>query len=380
VMGMLGVEPREFFTLMLLYTITGSYGAPATPAQIRLWSRYIYSSRDLLTEPLEILESKGLILQDMEGGYIPTPWARGAVESVHEAAWAHLSRMEPLAPDPLMRLAEELERAAQAVREDPALGDRPGTHLAGSRSLAWFPHGSHPMVRIEQAIYDLWLARDDAHIAAWRDAGLEGPQVQALSLLWSGETSSAAALTELLKEDATPEDVEATLAILMEKGYVTRDEDSLTLMAPHPRRRRVAARQPRRAGREHPFDCASCRYTITLDTPSPAVRAARPRIMSHTSRTYMVHSSETRAPLCSVSLELYASQVPLAGKIPRATPFQIYAKPTGSTTGRLTCPLRYSSELQLSSSLLRRYFWLSTPHQRVGILNRDLNTSYSLTS
>jgi predicted transcriptional regulator len=228
-MGMLGVEPREFFTLMLLYTITGSYGAPPTPAQMRLWSRYVYSSRDLLTEPLEILDSKGLILQDMEGGYTLTPWARGAVESVHEAAWAHLSRMDPLPPDRLQRLAEVLERASLAVREDPALGDRPGTHLAGSRALAWFPQGSHPMVRIEGAIYDLWLARDDAHIAAWRDAGLEGPQVQALTLLWSGETSSAAALTELLKEDATPEDVETTLALLMEKGYVTRDEDALSL-------------------------------------------------------------------------------------------------------------------------------------------------------
>jgi predicted transcriptional regulator len=85
------------------------------------------------------------------------------------------------------------------------------------------------MVRIEQAIYDLWLARDDAHIAAWRDAELEGPQVRILSLLWSGETDSAAALTELLKEDATAEDVEATLALLMEKGYVAREEDNLSL-------------------------------------------------------------------------------------------------------------------------------------------------------
>jgi DNA-binding MarR family transcriptional regulator len=85
------------------------------------------------------------------------------------------------------------------------------------------------MVRFEQAIYDLWMARDDSHIAAWRDAGLEGPPLQLLTLLWSGEAATMSDLTEKLREDQAPDDVEANMAYLMERGYVTREDNTLAL-------------------------------------------------------------------------------------------------------------------------------------------------------
>lgn len=47
-------------------------------------------------------------------------------------------------------------------------------------------HSYPVMVQIEQAIYDLWMARDDAHVEAWRAAGLEGPAMAALTQVWSG--------------------------------------------------------------------------------------------------------------------------------------------------------------------------------------------------
>jgi hypothetical protein len=225
----LGVERSVFFTLMQLRVIEGSYGPPITLAQIRSWSRYVYSSKDLASEPVSILTEKGLLVEDAEGGYALTPWAHSIVANVHEAAWAHLSRLQPLPPGELRGLTEEFERAAKSMAEDPLLAPRPGTHFAGSRALATFGADAHPMVRLEQAIYDLWLARDDAHIGAWRDTGLEGPTMQALTLLWSGEASTVSGLAEMLYEDQMPEDLEGNLSALAERGYLMRDGDNLAL-------------------------------------------------------------------------------------------------------------------------------------------------------
>jgi Mn-dependent DtxR family transcriptional regulator len=225
----LGVERSVFFTLVQLRTIEGSFGPPVTLPQIRSWSRYIYSTRDLASEPVGVLTEKGLLVEDAAGGYALTPWAHSIVARMHQAAWAHLSRLEPLPPAELKGLTEEFERAAESVAKDPLLAPRPGSHLAGSRSLATFGPDAHLMVRLEQAVYDLWLARDDAHIGAWRDAGLDGPVVQTLTILWLGEASTVSALTEILREDQTPEDVEATLSTLAERGYLSRDGDNLAL-------------------------------------------------------------------------------------------------------------------------------------------------------
>ena len=85
------------------------------------------------------------------------------------------------------------------------------------------------MVRIEQAIYDLWHARDDSHIKAWRDAGMEGPPMKVLTLIWSGEASTVSGLAEMLRDDQSLEDVESNLSYLFDKEYVVRDGDEVKL-------------------------------------------------------------------------------------------------------------------------------------------------------
>src|SRR5438552_5208143 len=190
-MAELGLERPVFFTLVLLHEIEGGYGGgPVTAAQVKLRSRYIYSTRDLLAAPLSVLKEKGLVLEDKEGRLVLSPQARQAVERLHEAARARLAEMRPLPAQELEVLARQLERAVDGVMHDPVLAPSPGTHLAASRSLATFGPDAPAMVRIEQAIYDLWITRDDAHIRAWRDADMEGPPMQVLSLIWSGEATT----------------------------------------------------------------------------------------------------------------------------------------------------------------------------------------------
>jgi hypothetical protein len=225
----LGIEPPLLFTLMQLRLTLGSYGRPINLAEARNWSRYLYSTRDHLTQQLAALKETRLIEEDIGGYFTLAPHARQAVDVVHEAGRAHVAGLQPLPPEELEALRDQLERAVEAVLKDPVLSPRPGSHLAGSRSLDTFGQHAPVMVRIEQAIYDLWLARDDAHIKSWREAGMEGPPMQILTLLWSGEVSTVSGLVEMLREDQTAVDVEASLAFLFDKDYIERDGNDLKL-------------------------------------------------------------------------------------------------------------------------------------------------------
>ncbi len=225
-----GIEPVLLFTMVQLSLIQGSYGGEhITPAQAREWSRYTYSSRDHLMAHLAALEAKKLVMRDEEGRFTLTPGAFEVVEAVHMAGKAHVAGLQPLPQEELEELARQLERAVQAVLSDPVLAPRRGSHLAGSRTLVTTGPVVPVMVRIEQAIYDLWLARDDAHVKAWREADLEGPAVRMLTVLWSGETESVNELTQILKPDQTPEDVETTMAYLFDKDYLVREGDEVRL-------------------------------------------------------------------------------------------------------------------------------------------------------
>lgn len=233
----LGITRPELFTLVQLHLIQGSVGfdAPMSMSQSRAWARYAYSVKDHLSDHVAALRKHGLVDVPIEGSYTLTPEGRAAAEKFQAAGRAHVATHQPLPPEDLRTLAQQLERAVKAIMADPILAPRPGSHLAGSRALAslspYSPNDPNvaPMVRIEQAIYDLWLARDDSHTKAWRDAGMEGPPMQVLSLIWSGEATTVSKLTEMLHADQSLEDVEASLAYLFEKDYVVREGDEVTL-------------------------------------------------------------------------------------------------------------------------------------------------------
>ncbi|MDQ3930953.1 MAG: hypothetical protein M3328_17640, partial [Chloroflexota bacterium] len=226
----LGLDRRTFFTLVLLRQIQGSYDDnPITVSEIRSWSTFLYSTIDATAAPLATLKEKGLLHEDAGGALDLSREAREAVDQLHATARAQLARLQPLAPGDLGSLTGRLERTVQGILNDPVLSPRPGSHLAGSRSLATFGPDAPAMVRLEQAIFDLWMARDDAHIKSWRDAGLEGPAMQVLTLLWLGEANTVSGLAELLREDQSPEDLESSLAYLTAKELTVQHGDLVQL-------------------------------------------------------------------------------------------------------------------------------------------------------
>ncbi len=99
-------------------------------------------------------------------------------------------------------------------------------------SLPWHSHiprakrmagdGSHPMVALENAVYGLWQTRDDCHMAAWHEAGLDGPTLDALTRIWRGEAASEEELAAKLASQR-PADVAGGLARLRRGGLVASD-------------------------------------------------------------------------------------------------------------------------------------------------------------
>lgn len=223
-----GLDRMSFFMLPQIQQVIGSYGGEqVTLAQIR--SYFPYHVIDPFTSGIALLKEKGLIEGDGIEGLSLSARGRGAIERLHTEAKEHVSRIEALPPEQAKSLANQLERAVEAITSDSVLAPRPGSHLAGSRSVAGIGNVESAMVRIEQAVYDLWMARDDAHMEAWRNAEMEGPAMSVWTLLWNGEASTIDELAAKLVMQQTKADIEGNLAYLFEKEYITREADTLQL-------------------------------------------------------------------------------------------------------------------------------------------------------
>lgn len=123
-----------------------------------------------------------------------------------------------LPPDELARLAATLHDVAERLRQAP----EPAAKAHGERiaRLRRFDDREDDPVRLEYALYALWMARDDAHNAAWRAAGFRGPPFELLSRVWAGDASTREQLIELTRGSMRPEDVEMLLGELERDGYL----------------------------------------------------------------------------------------------------------------------------------------------------------------
>jgi hypothetical protein len=84
-------------------------------------------------------------------------------------------------------------------------------------------------VQLEYAIYALQRARDDAHIAAWRDAGLTGPMIELLSRVWTGTAATVKQLAEQTRGRMLAADVAATVEKLEQAGYIAVDSATIAI-------------------------------------------------------------------------------------------------------------------------------------------------------
>lgn len=219
----LGVERALIFVLVQIDMVQGAYGRKGVSLpELETFDPYFVVDR--FVAPLSELKERGLVLESSEGVLTLSEIGRTAVERLQSAGTAYVAGRVVLPIEETERLANELRRAADAVAGDPWFAPFPGSHLAGYRALARYGDQSAPMVRIEQAIGELWGARDDAFTATWRATDMEGPPLDVLWHIWSG-LNTLDELIQALKSKQTPDDIESSLAWLVEREYAERDGD-----------------------------------------------------------------------------------------------------------------------------------------------------------
>lgn len=159
------------------------------------------------------------LVYDKDGRWDLTPAGRDLMSRVRREADAYLASLpSPLPDDDLMRLASLIGRAFEATAA--VLDERWHSHIPRARRMAG--NASKPMVALENAVYGIWQARDDCHMAAWRAAGLDGPTLDTLTRVWRNEATSEADLASKLTTQR-PADVAAQLARLRRDGVVAAD-------------------------------------------------------------------------------------------------------------------------------------------------------------
>jgi hypothetical protein len=195
-----------------------------------LADRMPYASPALLQARMGALLSKGLLQEVAPQEYILTDQAADLMRRWVERDREHLASLAPLPRQDLGRLVILLSRVVQAALAAPPPPDK--DRLLGSRRLAPEANAA-PAVHIDQYLTDLFWFRDDAHVAAWRQASFNAISIEVLTLLWRGEAQDVDGLTAALSERRgfTREDYASCVQTLAECGLVDASQPTLTVTA-----------------------------------------------------------------------------------------------------------------------------------------------------
>jgi hypothetical protein len=165
------------------------------------------------------------LVDQKEGRWDLTAKGRELMKRYRREADAYLAGLpSPLSMEDLSRLASLLGRAFEATAA--SLDRRWHSHIPRAARMAGDAK-AHPMIALENAVFGLWVARDDSHMAAWQQAGLDGPTLDALTRIWRGEATSEEDLAAKLTSQG-PSDVAGELALLRRDGLVAREDPPRT--------------------------------------------------------------------------------------------------------------------------------------------------------
>lgn len=200
-----------------LFFVTGGVAPQGGGRLDEMWNPYA-TQWDQQQAASVAARGAGLV-DEKDGRWDLTPAGRDLMKRVRGEADAYLASLpSPLSREDLARLAALLARAFEATAA--SLDRRWHSHIPRAARMAG--DGNRPMVALENAVYGLWQARDDCHMAAWRQADLDGPTLDTLTRIWRGEAASEGDLAAKLTSQR-PADVAAQLARLRRDGLVASD-------------------------------------------------------------------------------------------------------------------------------------------------------------
>jgi hypothetical protein len=185
-----------------------------------------YGTVDSFLDGLPHLVECGF-LDSTEDVYRVTVKGRDLLMQGEQAANDYAAGRYTLEPDDLERLAVTLTDIT--TRQHHAPEPMVKAHQDRVPHLQRFDPRPAPAVHLEHAIYALQRARDDAHIAAWRAAGLTGPLIELLSRVWAGTAVTVDTLAEHVCGRMLFAHVTETVAQLEDAGHVAVTGTSITL-------------------------------------------------------------------------------------------------------------------------------------------------------
>ena len=220
-----GLErPALFLLIAIVGEVDARRGLSRDELERRLFNPY--STFDPIFDRLPQLVEKGYLSYGEDGGYRVTDEGREVADRVELGARAYLAGLDVLPPGELTRLATTLEAIAARLwqADEPKIK----AHQARARRVPPITTDA-PMVHLEVAIMSLWMARDDAHMAAWRAEGFSGPQMDLLGRVWMGEAQTVPGLITALERTQHAEDVVEGVNALAEAGYVVVEGERVTI-------------------------------------------------------------------------------------------------------------------------------------------------------
>lgn len=173
------------------------------------------TTHDPLRAPFAAAESVGLVTWG-DGRWSLTDKGRGAVDEFRHAIDRYFAGLSPIDAPDLERLARLLDDALAACATAPEPKTR--DHTPRAARYRW-QEPSSAFARLDAAIYGLWQVRDDCHVQAWRDAGLNGPAMDVLTRVWRTEAATEDELAGKIATQ-TPADVRASAEQLRAGGLL----------------------------------------------------------------------------------------------------------------------------------------------------------------
>ena len=161
------------------------------------------------------------LAEEVGGRYRATPKGRDLFARVRREADTFLATLQPIPQADTQRLADLLGRGLASIERS----DVPKDHIP--RTARFRGDAKIPMVALENAVFGLWQARDDCHMASWREAGFDGPTFDVLTRVWRNEAADEEKLASALTGQR-PADVSAALSRLRKDGLVKTDALAVT--------------------------------------------------------------------------------------------------------------------------------------------------------
>lgn len=158
------------------------------------------------------------LLSQANDAYSVTPAGVDVLMRGEPSANDYAARRLRLPANDVATLADILHAITERQRLAPEPADK--AHQDRVPRLQRFDSRQTPPVQLEYALYALQRARDDAHIAAWRAAGFQGPSFDLLSRVWTGEATTHDDLVGLTRGRIRRDDVERMVEHLARAGYL----------------------------------------------------------------------------------------------------------------------------------------------------------------